>query len=121
MVKDQDKAKEFFCNKLGFIVWTDELYGQGMRWLVVSPQKINECMISLVKADTPEKLAAVGKQVPGNVLLVFETDNIEKSYKELVDKGISFHGKIQDVPWGKEIVFEDLYGNLFDLIEPSKV
>ena len=54
-----------------------------MRWLVVSPQKDNECMLALVKADTAEKQATVGKQAPGHVLVVFETDDIQKSYQEM--------------------------------------
>lgn len=118
LVKDQEEAKTFYTEKLGFIVWMDEPFGPELRWLVVAPAKENECMLTLVEADTPAKKAAVGNQAPDHVLVVFETEDIDSAYQELKGRGVSFHGEPREVPWGKEVVFEDLYGNLFDLVEP---
>ena len=120
LVTDHDEAKKFYTEKLGFAVWSDQEFGSDMRWLVVSPQNENECRLTLVKADTAEKQAAVGKQAPGHVLVVFETDDILKSYEDMKKQGVAFHGEPKNMPWGQEVVFEDLYGNLFDLVEPAK-
>jgi hypothetical protein len=71
----------------------------------------------LVKADTKEKLKALGKQAGDHVLLTVETDNYQKDYEAMKAKGVKFRGTPEKQPYGTEVVFEDLYGDLFDLIQ----
>lgn len=119
LVKDYDEAANFYTEKLGFVKLADNAFGPDMRWISVAPKKSNETLIVFVKADTPAKKAAIGKQAPGHVLITIDTDNIERDYKKMKEGGVKFHGAPQAVQWGKEVVFEDLYGNLFDLVERS--
>jgi predicted enzyme related to lactoylglutathione lyase len=90
-----------------------------MRWVTVAPTNQPELEITFVKADNGEKLKALGKQAGDHVLLTLETDNCEKDYDRMKAKGVKFFGAPERKPYGTEVVFEDLYGNLFDLIQPS--
>lgn len=120
LVKDQDAAAKFYTEKLGFIKRSDTLLGQNMRWVTVSPKEQPTLEITFVLADTKEKLKTVGKQAGDHVFLTVETDDCPKTYKAMKAKGVKFWGKPQEQPYGIEVVFEDLYGNLFDLIQRSK-
>jgi predicted enzyme related to lactoylglutathione lyase len=91
-----------------------------MHWVTVSTKENPNLEITFVLADTKEKLKAVGKQAGNHVFLTMETDNCLKTYKTMKAKGVKFWGKPEEQPYGTEVVFEDLYGNLFDLIQRSK-
>lgn len=117
LVKNQDEALNFYKDILGFEVLNDTMYGQDYRWIEIALQREGTAKIVLVKADTPEKEKLVGKQVGSHVLLTLQTDNLEHDYQKLKSKGVRFQGEPRMVPWGKEVVFEDLYGNRFDLVE----
>ncbi len=121
IVKDQDEAAKFFVEKLGFVKRIDTSFGPSMRWLTLSPQNQTEVELTLVKAETEEKKQALGKQAGDHVLLTLETDDCNRDYKEMRAKGVRFYGRPQKQPYGIEVVFEDLYGNLFDLIERPSV
>lgn len=116
LVKDYDEALSFYTKKLGFTKLSDNTFGPGIRWITVAPNQESQTAIVFVKADTPEKIVAIGKQAPNHVLLTLHTNNIDQDFKELKTNGVKFHGRPKEVPWGKEVVFEDLYGNLFDLV-----
>ena len=73
--------------------------------------------LTLVLADTDERRKAIGKQAGDHVFLTLETDNCRTAYKAMKAKGIKFYGKPEERAWGVEVVFEDLYGNLFDLVQ----
>ncbi len=119
LVRDQDEALKFYTEKLGFIKRLDvKVWFQSIRWLTVSLKDQPDVEISLVLADTEEKEAAVGKQAGDNVFLSIRTDDFERDYRELKDKGVNFITHPEDREWGKDAVFEDLYGNLIDLIQP---
>ncbi|WP_245552928.1 VOC family protein [Brevibacillus massiliensis] len=117
LVKDYDEAIRFYTECLGFVLLTDNSFGNGMRWVTVAPSQNNETAIVFVKADTAEKLERVGSQAANHVLLVLQTDDCLRDYRMMKAKGVHFFGEPKTVPWGVEVVFEDLYGNRFDLLQ----
>lgn len=117
LVKDQEEAKQFYTERLGFVVCADREFGPGSRFLAVAPREGNETLFELVKADTSDQIALIGKQSADQVLIMFETDDVEKDYIEMKERGVVFQGEPAQVPGGKGVVFEDLYGNQFDLFQ----
>jgi len=113
-------AAKFYVEKLGFTKRADTFFGEGMRWVTVSPKGQRSVEITFVNADSREKLRALGKQAGDHVFLTVETDNCLKDYAEMRARGVKFYGRPEERPYGTEVVFEDLYGNLFDLIERPK-
>ena len=120
LVKDQDEAAKFYTEKLGFLKRQDTVFGQGMRWVTVSPKGQSDLQLTLVRAETKEHLKALGQQAGDHVFLTMETNNCRGDYETMKAKGVKFWGEPQEQPYGIEVVFEDLYGNLFDLIQRSK-
>jgi predicted enzyme related to lactoylglutathione lyase len=119
LVEDQEDAMKFYTEKLGFRKCQDTMFGEGMRWVTVSSKNQPDLEITFVKADTGRKLKALGKQAGDHVFLTLETDNCIKDYEVMKAKGVEFMGKPEKHPYGTEVVFKDLYGNLFDLIQRS--
>jgi catechol 2,3-dioxygenase-like lactoylglutathione lyase family enzyme len=117
-VKDQEEAKKFYTEKLGFVVHADVEFAPGWRYLTVAPQRNNESVLELAKAVTPEQQELIGKQAADQVLVMFTTDNIEQDYKDMKARGVVFHGEPQPVPGGRGVGFVDLYGNQLDMFEP---
>ena len=117
LVRDYDEAIRFYTEVLGFELTADNQFGNGQRWVSVAPYNQKEIRIVFVIADTPEKLERVGNAVANHVLLVLETDNCLEDYQLLKSKGVNFFGEPEDMPWGIEVVFEDLYGNRVDLLQ----
>jgi catechol 2,3-dioxygenase-like lactoylglutathione lyase family enzyme len=120
LVKDQDEAAKFYAEKLGFSRHEDAVFGEGVRWVTVSPKGQKNLELTFVNADSEEKLRALGKQAGDHVFLTVETDNCKRDYENMRAKGVRFYGKPEERPYGTEVVFEDLYGNLFDLIQRRK-
>jgi catechol 2,3-dioxygenase-like lactoylglutathione lyase family enzyme len=116
LVKDQDEALKFYTEKLGFQKRQDLPLGN-MRWVTVSPKGQTDIELTFVVADTEEKRRAVGKQAGDHVFLTLQTDDCRKEYKALKAKGVKFYGKPEVQQWGVDVVLEDLYGNLFDLVQ----
>jgi predicted enzyme related to lactoylglutathione lyase len=113
-VKDQDAAKDFYTNKLGFAVRTDDAKTiPGYRWLTVAPVEQKELEIVLGTAMDEHQQSLIGKQGTW----VLDTDDCQADYERLKARGVKFHGEPTDQPYGKEVVFEDLYGNTFDLLQ----
>ena len=119
LVKDQDDALKFYTEKLGFKKCQDTTFGEGMRWVTVAPKRQPDLEITFVKADSREKLKSLGKQAGDHVFLTLETDNCHRDYETMKAKGVKFIGEPTKQPYGTEVVFEDLYANLFDLIQRS--
>ncbi len=117
LVKDFDEATSFYIEKLGFQKRQDTKFGEDMRWVTVSPKDQHDIELTFVLADTEEKLKALGKQAGDHVLFTLETDNCKRDYEAMKTKGVKFYGKPKKQMWGTDVVFEDLYGNLFDLIQ----
>jgi catechol 2,3-dioxygenase-like lactoylglutathione lyase family enzyme len=117
LVNDYDEAIDYYTNTLGFALLTDNTFGEGMRWVTVAPSKNHETAIVFVKADTEEKKERVGTQAAGHVFLVIETADFIRDYSSMKEKGVTFLSEPKEMPWGLEVVFEDLYGNRFDLLQ----
>ena len=114
-VKNQDEARDFYVNKLGFAIRKDDSTTvPGYRWLTVAPQKQTEVEIVLGLATEPDQQAKIGKQ--GTWVLA--SDDIHKDYATLTARGVKCHYEPKVNPWATEFVFEDLYGNTFDLVQP---
>ena len=118
VVRDYDEAIEFYVNKLGFTLIEDTVMSETKRWVVVSPGE-NSCKLLLAKAANEHQLSRVGDQTGGRVFLFMHTDDIQSDEIRLKENGIKIvRGPVTE-PFGKVIVFEDLYGNLWDLIQPD--
>ena len=117
LVNDYDEALEFYTGKLGFIKKSDNQFGKGNRWLTVAPPDQTDLEIIFVKADTTEKQAIVGKQASDHVFLTLQTDDCQRDFKMMKEIGVRFLGEPVEQFYGTEVVFEDLYGNRFDLIQ----
>jgi catechol 2,3-dioxygenase-like lactoylglutathione lyase family enzyme len=120
LVKDQDEAAKFYVEKLGFQKREDTVFWGDMRWVTVSPKDQPDLELTFVKADTEDKLKALEKQAGDHVFLTLETDDCRRDYNAMKAKGVKFHGEPTEQAWGIEVVFEDLYGNLLDLIQRNK-
>ena len=120
LVKDPDEAAKFYVEKLGFKKQQDTVFWGDMRWVTVSPQDQTDLELTFVKADSEDKLKAVGKQAGDHVFLTLETDDCRRDYNAMKAKGVKLYGELTEQPYGVEIVFEDLYGNLIDLIQRNK-
>ncbi|TYR35759.1 glyoxalase [Sphingobacterium phlebotomi] len=119
LVKDLEESKKFYTEKLGFTVCVDQMFSLDWRYLAVAPQKDNATVFELVKAETPEQQKLVGNQSGGQILVMFQSNNIDGDYITMKEKGIVFHGAPTTVPGGRGVGFEDLYGNQFDLYQPD--
>jgi catechol 2,3-dioxygenase-like lactoylglutathione lyase family enzyme len=119
VVKDYDEAINFYTRKLGFRLLEDTILSETKRWVIVAPPGTGQCSLLLAKANGPEQLKTVGNQTGGRVFLFLYTDDFYRDYQALLEKGIHFVRQPVKEVYGTVAVFEDLYGNLWDLIEPS--
>ena len=117
LVKDFDEAIKFYVEKLGFQKRQDTVFWENMRWVTVSPKDQTDFELTFVLADTEEKLKALGKQAGDHVFMTLQTNDCKWDYEAMKAKGVKFHGEPTEQAWGIEVVFEDLYGNLFDLVQ----
>ncbi|SMO46106.1 VOC family protein [Fodinibius sediminis] len=118
-VKELDEAREFYTQTLGFAIRADINFSPGWRYLTVAPSKECETVLELHHVDDPGKQSRIGKS-PVMALVMFETDDIERDYKAMKARGVSFLNEPQEVPGGKGAGFIDLYGNKFDLFQPME-
>lgn len=119
VVKDYDDAIEFYTKKLNFNLVEDTKLDEEKRWVIVSPPGASECTLLLAKAANERQLQSVGNQSGGRVFLFLFTDNFWRDYHGMLEKGIEFIREPKKESYGTVAVFEDLYGNLWDLLEPS--
>ena len=118
VVRDYDEAIEFYTNKLHFSLLEDTYQPeQDKRWVVVSPPGSVGTTLLLAKASTSEQEAFVGNQSGGRVFLFLNTDDFWRDYNEMVAKGIKFVIEPKNAQYGIVAVFEDLYGNRWDLLQ----
>jgi catechol 2,3-dioxygenase-like lactoylglutathione lyase family enzyme len=117
-VKDQDAALKFYRDQLGFkVIIDDATTVPNYRWLSVAPQQQDGLEIVLNLATTPEQLAGVGKQG----MFVFASTDVHADYAALKAKGVKLRTEINVNPWGSDFIFEDLYGNDCDVVQPPTV
>lgn len=120
VVRDYDEAIHFYTETLGFTLIEDTKLSNTKRWVIVAPKGSNGCNLLLAKAANEEQLSRVGNQTGGRVFLFLHTDNFGRDYEALQSKGVTFVRDPATEAWGTVAVFKDLYGNLWDLIEPTK-
>ena len=118
-VRNYDEALDFYVNKLGFKKVSDAKIGPGMRWVSVAPSENNETVIVFEQATTAADKARLGKQFTGMMLNIM-TDDMDETYRTLKANGVEFVEEPSSAPWGKQAVIKDLYGNVFDLLEPRQ-
>ena len=120
IVKDYDEAIKFYCKKLNYTL-IDDTYqaAQDKRWVVVSPPGNNGTNLLLARASTPQQEQFIGNQSGGRVFLFLQTDDFWRDYNAMLETGIKFVREPKDEEYGTVAVFEDLYGNLWDLFQPA--
>jgi len=119
VVDDYDEAIEFYTKKLNFILVEDTVLSDIKRWVLVAPEASAECCLLLAKAANDEQKSRAGNQTGGRVFLFLYTNDFQRDYQNLIDKGIKIVRKPIAETYGTVAVFEDLYGNLWDLLEPN--
>ena len=119
MVKDYDEAIDFYTKKLDFNLLEDTKLDEKKRWVIVAPRGAKECCLLLAKAANEEQSKSIGNQTGGRVFLFLFTDNFWRDYNKMVDRKINFVRPPTECEYGKVAVFQDLYGNLWDLLEPN--
>lgn len=118
LVDEYDTALSFFAGKLGFEVREDTQLGEGKRWVVVAPQGAVSGLL-LARAVGERQWNAIGDQSGGRVFLFLETDDFARDHLAYTQRGVRFVEDPRHEPYGIVAVFEDLYGNRWDLIEPT--
>ena len=120
VVRDYDEAIQFYTEKLGFTLVEDTYQpAQDKRWVLVAPPGSDGTTLLLAKATKPEQERAVGNQTGGRVFLFLATDDFWRDYNRMISAGVSFIREPKVEPYGTVAVFEDLYGNLWDLLQWS--
>lgn len=117
LVRDYDEAIAYFTKAVGFRLVEDSPQGGGKRWVLVAPPGSSSPALLLAMAVTPEQRTAVGNQAGGRVFLFLETDDFRRDYAAMRSRGVVFLEQPRSEPYGTVAVFEDLYGNKWDLIE----
>jgi catechol 2,3-dioxygenase-like lactoylglutathione lyase family enzyme len=122
VVRDYDEAIAFFVGTLGFALVEDTFVPeQDKRWVVVAPPGGAGARLLLARASTPEQESRIGNQTGGRVFLFLFTDDFERDYEAFRAKGVRFVRAPKREPYGTVAVFEDLYGNLWDLLQPNEI
>ena len=121
LVEDYDEAIEFFTNKLDFDLVEDEKLSETKRWVLVKPRGQGNCSILLARASDDNQRKFVGNQSGGRVFLFLTTDDIDRDLVKLKKHNVKIVREPSDEVYGRVLVFEDLYGNKWDLIERSNL
>ena len=117
VAREYDEAIGFFVGKLGFTLVEDTYMGGGKRWVVVSAGEGASLLIA--RADGDQQEASVGNQTGGRVGFFLQTDNFDRDFAEWTARGVKFHEQPRREVYGTVAVFEDVYGNTWDLIQPA--
>ena len=118
VVRDYDEALEFYINKLNFVLIEDTYQPeQDKRWVVISPPGSVGTTLLIARASKPEQEPFIGNQSGGRVFLFLNTDDFWRDYHSMIAKGIKFVREPKKADYGMVAVFEDLYGNLWDLLQ----
>lgn len=120
VVNDYDEAIEFYTQKLGFDLLEDTPLSETKRWVLVAPKGSGECCLLLAKAANDEQQSRVGNQTGGRVFLFLRTDDFWRDYRQMLENDIAFVREPSEEAYGTVAVFQDLYGNLWDLIGPPR-
>jgi catechol 2,3-dioxygenase-like lactoylglutathione lyase family enzyme len=121
VVDDYDEAIKFYTEKLDFILLEDTAQSETKRWVKVAPKGAEECCLLLAKGVGDEQRSRIGNQTGGRVFLFLKTDDFWRDYENMRQKGIVLVREPKTEEYGTVTVFEDLYGNLWDLVEFKKI
>jgi catechol 2,3-dioxygenase-like lactoylglutathione lyase family enzyme len=120
VVRDYDEAIAFYCQKLGFELIEDsastDRQGRDKRWVLVAPQGSTGTQLLLARASTPEEESRIGNQTGGRVFLFLHSDDFWRDYRAMTGRGVKFIREPKEEDYGTVAVFEDLYGNQWDLL-----
>ena len=119
VVDDYDDAIQFYTKKLNFNLIEDTRLSDSKRWVLVGPPGDKQCCLLLAKAADDKQRASIGNQTGGRVFLFLYTDDFVRDYTQMRERGIRFIRPPKEETYGTVAVFEDLYGNLWDLLQPS--
>jgi catechol 2,3-dioxygenase-like lactoylglutathione lyase family enzyme len=117
VVRDYDEAIAWYARCLGFVLIENTQLEQGKRWVVMAPPGSKGARILLARAAKPEQETRIGNQTGGRVFLFLYTDNFARDYEMMKAQGVRFVREPAKEAYGTVVVFEDLYGNLWDFIE----
>ena len=120
VVRDYDEAIQFYTEKLDFQLIEDTKLAADKRWVLVSPPGTSDCCLLLAKAANEKQIASIGNQTGGRVFLFLFTDDFWRDYNKMLDRNIKFIRPPKEEEYGTVAVFEDLYGNLWDLLQPKE-
>ncbi|MDB5361750.1 MAG: hypothetical protein JWO51_3047 [Rhodospirillales bacterium] len=119
VVRDYDEALAFYVGKLGFTLIEDTVQGPDKRWVLVAPPGSAEARLLLAKAATPDQAARIGDQTGGRVFLFLHTDDFQRDHQRMSAQGVRFLDAPRTESYGTVAVFEDLYGNRWDLLQST--
>lgn len=117
LVRDYDEAINFYCEKLGFELLEDTDLGAGKRWVQVAPKQHNGTTLLLAKASNDKQQQVTGNQAGGRVWLFLQTDDFWRDYHAMRDAGVEFTEQPREESYATVVVFVDLYGNKWDLLQ----
>jgi len=119
LVREYAEAITWFQNALGFVLFEDTDMGGGKRWIVIGPDSNSGARFLLAKAVTPEQIAQIGKAAGGRVAFFLHTSDFQTEQKSMLKAGVKFVEAPRHEPYGTVAVFEDLYANRWDLLQPK--
>jgi len=119
VVNDYDEAIKFYTQTLHFVLLEDKVMSPTKRWVIIAPQGSTGTSILLAKASNEGQKNRVGNQTGGRVFLFLYTDDIKRDYQNLLEKKVTIVEELTNKPHGTVLVFADIYGNLWDLIQPT--
>ena len=117
VVRDYDEALAFYTQTLKFTVVEDTQMSEEKRWVLIAPPGSRGATLLLARAATPEQASRIGNQTGGRVFLFLHTDDFWRDYNEMIVRKVKFIRPPKEEPYGTVAVFEDLYGNLWDLLQ----
>jgi len=117
VVENYDDAIAFYTDKLGFELIEDTDLGNGKRWVQVAPAHATGTRLLLAQASNAEQARCIGQQAGGRVFLFLETDDFWRDYMAMKSKGVEFIEAPRDEAYGTVVVFKDLYGTKWDLLQ----
>ncbi len=119
VIDDYDKAIQYYTQTLKFILIEDTILNEEKHWVLIAPSTNAETKILLAKASNEQQKSRIGNQAGGRVFLFLHSDNFERDYQNLLVNKVKIVRQPIIEKWGKVLVFEDIYGNLWDLIAPA--
>ena len=119
LVDDYDRAIEYYRHTLHFTLLEDTVLSPTKRWVLVAPKGAKECSILLAKSTDDEQRSRIGNQTGGRVFMFLYSDNLQRDYQTYLDNKVRIVEPPRKESYGTVFVFKDLYGNLWDMIEPA--